>query len=126
MAEDVGRRSPLTPLPNSLGPLGLRVEVRPSSGSLVVRPDGELDMASAPLLEAALTTAMDGSPAAIAVDLSDLTFLDSTGVRVLLTAGRRAGREDRSFVLRSPRPPVLKVLRLTGIERLVSIEDHGV
>ena len=42
-------------------------------------------MASAPMLEAALTTVINGGPAAVAVDLSELTFLDSAGIRVLLT-----------------------------------------
>ncbi len=105
---------------------GFSTEANASDGAVVVRLHGELDMATAPGLTRALGTALDGRPTALAVDLSDLRFLDSTGIRVLITACRRAGTEGCPFVLRAPRRPVLKALRLTGVDRLMVIEPDPV
>ena len=85
MAEDVVSRGHVTLPAPGLGHGGFHVEVAGCCSSTVVRAEGELDMASAPMLEAALTTVINGGPAAVAVDLSELTFLDSAGIRVLLT-----------------------------------------
>ena len=101
---------------------GFHVETDGGDGTVVVRLRGELDMATAPGLTRALTTALDERPPALVLDLSELNFVDSTGIRVLITACRRAGSEGCSFVVRSPRRPVLKALRLTGVDRLMVIE----
>ena len=101
---------------------GFHAEADACEDTVVVRVQGELDMATAPGLSRAMATALDGSPSTLAVDLSDLSFVDSTGIRVLITACRRAGTEGCSFVLRSPTRPVLKALRLTGVDRLMAIE----
>ena len=93
-----------------------------TEGTIVLRLQGELDMATAPGLARAMDTALDAKPATLALDLSDLTFLDSTGIRVLITACRRAGGQGCAFVLRSPCRPVLKALRLTGVDRLMAVE----
>ena len=101
---------------------GFHAEADDSSGTTVVRLHGDLDMASAPGLTRALSSALDAGPPALVVDLSELDFVDSTGIRVLITACRRAGNEGCSFVVRGPRRPVLKALRLTGVDRLMVIE----
>ena len=93
-------------------------------GTVVVKLQGELDMATAPGLGRALTEALDAKPPAVVLDLTDLTFLDSTGIRILVTACRRAETEGCPFVLRSPRRSVLKALRLTGVDRLMVIEPE--
>jgi anti-sigma B factor antagonist len=95
-----------------------------ANGTVVVTLQGELDMATAPGLGRALTEALDARPPAMVLDLTDLTFLDSTGIRILVTACRRAETDGCPFVLRSPRRSVLKALRLTGVDRLMVIEPH--
>jgi len=80
-------------------------------------------MATAPALARALDTALDARPTAITVDLTDLSFVDSTGIRVLINACRRAGSEGCSFTLRAPCRSVLKALRLTGVDRLMVVDE---
>lgn len=104
---------------------GFHAEADGDGGSVVVRLQGELDMATAPALSRALDTALDGRPSALRLDLSDLEFVDSTGIRVLITACRRAGGQACSFSLCAPRRPVLKALRLTGVDRLMVIETDA-
>lgn len=93
-------------------------------GAVLVRLEGELDMASAPRFERVLNTALEHCASTVALDLSELTFLDSTGIHVLISADRRATHQGCTFVLRSPTRSVLKVLRLTGVDRLMVIESE--
>lgn len=96
-------------------------EVTTDDRTVVFRLHGELDMATAPRLARALSTTLDTGPSSIAVELSELTFVDSTGLDVFLTASRRAARIGCSFTLRSPRRAVLKTLRLTGLDGRINI-----
>lgn len=89
---------------------------------VVLKLQGELDMASAPGLGRALATALDAAPAMLTLDLAGLTFLDSTGLRVLITASRRASGQGCTFVIRSPNRSVLRTLQLTGVEKLMVVE----
>jgi anti-anti-sigma factor len=54
------------------------------SGGLRLRCTGELDIAAAPLVEEALHSIIDRRPASLVLDWSQLTFMDSTGIRLLL------------------------------------------
>ena len=112
----------LTQVASTLLRTGFHAGVDNTEGTVVLRLQGELDMATAPGLARDLHTALDARPSTLALDLSELTFLDSTGIRVLITASRRAEDQGCSFVLRSPRRSVLKALRLTGVDRLMGIE----
>jgi len=64
---------------------------RDAQGGACLTLRGELDLGSAPQLEQALAEAGDD----VLLDLRDLTFMDSTGVRVLLEAAEREGRALR-------------------------------
>ncbi|HEV8116697.1 MAG TPA: STAS domain-containing protein [Acidimicrobiales bacterium] len=101
---------------------GFHIEHENLGRTVVLRLHGELDMATARALRAALLQAMsvDGTP--VALDLSGLSFIDSTGIAVLLAAGRRALDEERSFSLHHPGRMVGKALQLTGADRLIAIE----
>ena len=102
--------------------VGFHSEVAIIDDSVVLWLHGELDMATAPNLARTLSTALDGGPAALTLDLGHLGFVDSTGIRVLITAGRRARNEGCSLILRAPNRSVRKVLELTGLDQLMVIE----
>lgn len=74
----------------------------------MVSVTGELDLATAP----ELATALAGADGDVTVDLSETTFVDPAGLRVLLAAGER--REVR--VLRRTGGAVARLLALTGTE----------
>ena len=74
---------------------------------------GELDMASAPQLEEALVDFEEGS---VAVDLRGATFMDSTGLRVLLGARSRLVESGGSLILVYGDGPVQRVLDITGVK----------
>lgn len=122
MAEHVLEESDDIEQAASLLRTGFLTSAGGTDDTMVLRLKGELDMATAPGLGRALDTALDGRPSTIALDLTDLTFVDSTGIRVLITGCRRAGVQGCAFVLRSPRRSVLKAIQLTGLDRLMAIE----
>ena len=81
---------------------------------LVVSLSGELDMAAAPEVENTIERAQGGSP--IIVDLRELTFIDSTGIRALLRI-YDAGKDGHSSVsfIRGP-SNVQRVLGIAGVD----------
>jgi anti-sigma B factor antagonist len=76
---------------------------------------GDVDLAAVPDLEEALEAAIRDSVGAFVVDLTDVSFIDSTGLQVLLRARALLGREDRALVLVCPHGPVRRVFELAGV-----------
>jgi len=79
--------------------------------SVVVKPDGEIDMYTAPNLARALRNCADGHELLVC-DLSEVSFIDSSGIQTLIEAAQR----DPRLVIRDPSEPVEKLLALSGIE----------
>jgi anti-sigma B factor antagonist len=93
-------------------------DVSADSDSGVLRLSGELDMAAVEDFLTAAGSAVDGQREVI-VDLSQLRFIDSSGIRALIRFAHEVG--DRGLVLRHPRPNVEKVLRLVDVDGRDSI-----
>jgi anti-sigma B factor antagonist len=94
---------------------------RPSPGVLVIGVTGDLDLATAPQLEAALLGARVRDARAVVVDLSDLGFLGVSGIAVLLTARRVLSRADGSLWLVTATPGVPRLLATLGLDGLFDI-----
>lgn len=86
---------------------------------------GEIDIKTAPELERALSEAA-GDP--VTLDLSEVTFIDSTGLRVLVMERARIESEDGSLVLcAAGDSPVVRTMRLAGLAsdfRIVASSDE--
>jgi anti-sigma B factor antagonist len=96
----------------------LRIEVAQDGSTAVIRLYGELDLAAAPTLNAELETAGATGVSAIVVDLTELEFMDSTGLRAILLAHERCGEYGQRFAIV---PGGRQVARLLEIAR---VEDH--
>jgi anti-sigma B factor antagonist len=99
----------------------LEIKQRPLRGAPCLALAGELDIAEVPPLEHALDGAIAASAGAFVVDLTELEFLDSSGIRLLLRARALLGREERALVLVCPHGPVRKAIELTGVSDLFAI-----
>lgn len=86
-----------------------------SRGVTVLTVEGRIDVASAPPLDAALEE-LKGNR--VLLDLSGLTFVDSSGVRLLAVHSRRMRQAGGALLVRCPSPPVRHVMTLTGIDTL--------
>lgn len=84
---------------------------------------GELDLSTVAILEDAMQSA-ERSHALVVVDLRDLTFLDSTGLHVLISAEQRARRSGARLVIVQGPAQVRRLLELTGAsEQLHVVTD---
>jgi anti-anti-sigma factor len=84
---------------------------------IVVRLRGEIDLVSVPALRDELL-AMTGK-ASVVVDLAAVTFLDATGVGVLVGAHKRLANQGGRLVLVNPPPAIARVLQLAGVAHLL-------
>jgi anti-sigma B factor antagonist len=78
---------------------------------------GEIDQATVGRFSAVLDAALAIGPC-IEVDLSQTTFMDSTGVRALIAAQSRPGQPPDAIVLRDPSPGVRRLIELVGLASL--------
>jgi anti-sigma B factor antagonist len=90
--------------------------------AVVVAVRGDLDLDGGENLRAALREAMDEDPARrIVVDLEGVDFMDSAGIGVLVGGRERARGNDGDLVLVATGRGVLRVLALTGLDRVFEI-----
>jgi anti-sigma B factor antagonist len=92
----------------------LRIDVRREADRVVVRLDGELDMASAPLLQEAIEDAEGKERSTLVLDLQQLRFIDSTGLRTILWARERCQDRAQEFALTPGSQQVQRLLAISG------------
>lgn len=83
---------------------------------------GELDLATAPDLEAVLGPLIQQGPLELVLDCSELSFIDSSGIAALISAQTRLEDQKRRLIIRSPRPTVLNVLKLTDLIDFLNVD----
>jgi anti-sigma B factor antagonist len=95
-------------------PGGLSIEDRPLDGrhTLVLR--GELDIATAPDLEALMVELCTGDAREVVLDLSDLDVLDSTGLRAILIAKELCETHGCGFLMTRGKESVQRLLETSG------------
>jgi anti-sigma B factor antagonist len=91
---------------------GFRVRIVTARDRVFVRPVGELDLAAAPELEAAIGGSLNGHQQLV-VDLRDVTFLDTEGLKSLIEAARVAAERHVTFRLVRGRRSVERIFELT-------------
>lgn len=86
----------------------------PEADGCRVVPSGELDLVTAPSLEQALRDADGRGRGPVILDLGELSFMDSSGLAVVLRAVRRDQADRGRLTVRPGDGPVLRLLKLTG------------
>jgi anti-sigma B factor antagonist len=103
------------------GPAPFSVAVDHTGERTVITVRGELDLATAPQLEEALLPPLDGG-ASVALDLRDLEFMDSTGVRVIVAAHLSSQEHHGALtVCAVPDGPVARVLEISGLDTVLDV-----
>ena len=97
---------------------------RPGDRMAVVRVSGELDLLTAPELDAALK-ALQEERADIELDLSGLEFIDSTGVHLVLQIYQASRREGWDLVLSGASEEVRRAFELVGLLDRLPFRDRG-
>ena len=92
----------------------------------VVRLVGEVDMATSPAVKNILAELVEGGHLAVIVDLSEVTFMDSSGLHTLVDAQRRLSDSGGKVVLRKPGPAVDRLLQITGMSLMFHLDEGNV
>ena len=97
------------------------VDVEQSGQAATVSVRGEVDVATASLLWQAIES-VDDDVVKLVIDVSELTFMDSTGIRVLVRALELLRGRGGQLVVRAPAAGVRKLLEVTSIDKVIAIE----
>ncbi len=89
---------------------------------VVVAVEGEIDLATVPLLWGSFQAATSAVSTRLIVDVSATTFVDSTGMAMFLMAHKRLRDRGAELVLRGATPPVRRVLKMTGLDKVLLVE----
>lgn len=100
----------------------LTVEVQPDDSDVIIVVAGELDPHTAPRFEDALREALGAEPGRVVLELSGVTFMDSSGLRVVLAAHEDLAARGIQVVLRSPSDPVRRLLEITDLLTRLDVE----
>jgi anti-sigma B factor antagonist len=94
-------------------------------GNALVALVGDLDLNTAPDLTRVLDTFIENGPAEVVLDFSGLSFLDSTGISVLIAAQSSLNQQGRRLTIRSPRAPARRLFEITGLTEILNVEAEG-
>ncbi len=99
------------------------VETGSLGDATVVRLNGDLDLSTAKRAEQAIEDAEQASPPTLVIDLRGLSFMDSTGLRVVVSADKRAVRYNRRLVIIQGPAAVRRVFEITRLDERLQIVD---
>ncbi len=97
----------------------MTIEQKKSDGKLTVELEGRLDTTTAPQLEEALKSAMEGVTE-LELDLKDLVYISSAGLRVLLAAQKVMNRQG-SMVILNANEDLMEIFEVTGFTDILTI-----
>lgn len=101
--------------------IGLEIELEEIDKVVVVRLEGRLDAATAPILDRKINTLAADGHIQIALDFAYVDYLSSAGMRVLLSESRKLHAKQGTFVLFSLSSEVEEVLKMAGFDRILHI-----
>lgn len=104
----------------------LRITTSVEDQSDILCVVGEIDMASAPELQRACLALVDGGAKRVVIDMSGVSFIDSTGLGVIVSLQKRLQSQGGEAVIRNPSSVLRRLIRLTNLDRVVPIEGEEV
>ncbi len=102
----------------------LRIDCEHENGGVVLRLRGELDLASAPRLRAELAKAEVEATPSLVLDLHELQFMDSTGLRAVLVAEARSRQRGQAFAVTRGSDQVKRLLEITRANEYLRVVDR--
>ncbi len=119
-----GYRIAIVPDPVAMQPAGVfRLDQERVGGVVLLSVHGEADLHTAPELRERLSRLDDEGVTALVVDLSDVTFIDSMALGVLLGTMKRMRSRGGRFRLVVARPEVRRIFEITLLDRVLAIDS---
>ena len=88
-------------------------------GVAVVTVGGEIDLSTAPAFEAAITGALDDDPPVLVIELSDVSFMASVGLRILAATHEKVSKSAQVAIVAN-NPATNRPMQLTGLDKVMS------
>jgi anti-anti-sigma factor len=107
-----------------MGP-GFSVDTSVEGPATTIRVAGELDLATSPKLQQACAAAIEPGPATLRLDMSEVTFLDSTGISVLVQAHKQLDAQGGTLVLHGLSDHARRVLEVAGLGAFFRVSDES-
>ena len=99
-------------------------EFEDRDGIVVAAVEGEIDSSNAAELRLALSERLPSSSSSLVLDLSDVTYLDSSGIHLLFDLGRRlAARRQSMRLVVPPQAPMRRVLELCAVDAVAPMDE---
>jgi anti-anti-sigma factor len=102
----------------------LEIAVSDNGRVRLLRLTGELDLGGVDRFERLLTADQTSEAAMFVLDMRELTFIDSSGLRALIMADQRVRNEGGRFIVIRGPDPVNEVLEMTGVARRIELVDE--
>ncbi|WP_194847489.1 STAS domain-containing protein [Candidatus Neptunochlamydia vexilliferae] len=100
---------------------GLQIQIEDDQGALMVRLEGRLDAASAPVLERKLIEQIEKGKAKLVLDFAKVDYLSSAGMRLLLSTTKKLKGNGGGLHLCSVGEEVMEIIKMAGFERIIHI-----
>jgi anti-anti-sigma factor len=101
--------------PSNPSPPGLRCEVTPERDAVRLRPVGELDLGTVPILDAQISELREAGFRRVCLDLRDLAFMDASGLHLVLRWDAEARRDGFAFEMVPGPRAVQMVFEVSGV-----------
>lgn len=102
---------------------GFRIESSLDDGAVRLRLHGELDAATAPVLESGLSAAAGDGADQVILDCANLEFIDSSGLSVLVANHKRLQDKGKELIVEAAPPGALRLFEIAGIDRVLNIRN---
>ncbi|MDE3055395.1 MAG: STAS domain-containing protein [Verrucomicrobiota bacterium] len=104
--------------------MGLQIAVEEIEGVRVLRVEGRLDIANAPILDRKIDSLIDDKHHKFAIDFSGIDYLSSSGMRVLLSKTKQLRSQKGDLFLFSVTSEVEDALKMVGFDRFLNIYSN--
>jgi anti-sigma B factor antagonist len=104
--------------------MALNILTSKTDETCVVRVAGEIDVSNKDELDAALKSVQASGANAVEVDLSEVSYIDSSGIGTLVAAAHRATDADTRFFVSNPQHNVARVLSLLGMGKELGLTSE--
>lgn len=104
--------------------MALEIDSVQVAGKTLIIARGEVDLYASPALRETLLKAIPKAEGALGIDLSQVEYMDSSGVATLVEGLKSASAAKLDFLLVTPSPPVLKVLQLARLDSVFTIVEQ--
>lgn len=103
--------------------MDLGITTTPTPERYLISVAGEVDISNVDALRDRIDLALEQPTAKITLDFANVSYIDSTGIGVLVGAAHHAAEHEKGFAVINAQPNVMRVAQLLGVDREIGITE---